>query len=75
MVKSVSVKCGDPEKPGANMTSYVYGANETTNTPSVAFSNQTTLLNGASPMGGMDLRVSGALSVVLAVVALAAHVL
>ncbi|KAJ3772042.1 glycoside hydrolase family 16 protein [Lentinula raphanica] len=46
LVQSVTVKCADPQSPGANITSYVYGSNQTTDTPTVAFSNQTTI-NGA----------------------------
>ncbi|KAL0959606.1 hypothetical protein HGRIS_011313 [Hohenbuehelia grisea] len=51
LVKSVTIKCSDPTKPAADMTSYVYGANQTTNTPSIAFSNSSTLLNGAAGFG------------------------
>ena len=45
LVKSVSVKCADPETPSANDTSYVYESNAST--PSIAMSNHSTLLNGA----------------------------
>ncbi|KAJ7578528.1 glycoside hydrolase family 16 protein [Mycena floridula] len=48
LLKSVNITCADPTKPSTDITSYVYGANSTTDTPSVAFSNVTTLLNGAT---------------------------
>ncbi|KAE9407905.1 hypothetical protein BT96DRAFT_1013796 [Gymnopus androsaceus JB14] len=48
LVQSVTVKCADPQSPGVNITSYIYGSNQTTDTPSIAFSNETILLNGAS---------------------------
>lgn len=47
VVKSVSVKCGDKPPTGQNITSYVYGTNATVNTPTISFSNASTLLNGA----------------------------
>lgn len=56
LVKSVSIKCGGGETsaPG-NTTSYTYGSNVTTNTPSVALSNDSTMLNGAvSEMVGVS---------------------
>ncbi|KAG5636834.1 hypothetical protein H0H81_006661 [Sphagnurus paluster] len=57
LVKSVTVKCGDKANRGANMTAYVYGTNLTSQTPSIAFSNQSTLLNGAATLGtSMQLR-------------------
>jgi hypothetical protein len=43
-VASVDVKCGD--SPSADVTSYVYGANSSTLTPGVTFSNESTLVNG-----------------------------
>ncbi|KAJ3930494.1 MAG: glycoside hydrolase family 16 protein [Lentinula lateritia] len=52
LIQSVTVKCADPQSPGANITSYVYGSNQTTDTPSVAFSNETTV-NGAGPLFGI----------------------
>jgi len=48
LVKSVSIQCADPQQPGADVTSYVYGPNSTANTPGISFSNRTTLLNGAT---------------------------
>ncbi|KAF9269699.1 glycoside hydrolase family 16 protein [Marasmius fiardii PR-910] len=53
LVKSVTVECGD--KPtDANITSYVYGPNSTTETPSVAFSNASVLLNGGISTRGVS---------------------
>ncbi|KAF8830414.1 hypothetical protein HHX47_DHR2000493 [Lentinula edodes] len=52
LIQSVTVKCADPQSPGANITSYVYGSNQTMDTPSVAFSNETTV-NGAGPLFGI----------------------
>ncbi|KAH8829294.1 glycoside hydrolase family 16 protein [Flagelloscypha sp. PMI_526] len=42
--QSITVKCADPSKPGANDTSYVYSDNNTN--PTIAFSNASTMLNG-----------------------------
>ncbi|EIN08533.1 glycoside hydrolase family 16 protein [Punctularia strigosozonata HHB-11173 SS5] len=47
LVSEVSVKCANVSGEGANVTSYVYGANSTAFTPSISFSNQSTLVNGA----------------------------
>ncbi|KAJ6614618.1 glycoside hydrolase family 16 protein [Mycena sp. CBHHK59/15] len=52
LVKSVNITCADPVAPTANITSYIYGPNSTTNTPSVLLSNTTTDLNGAPSMYG-----------------------
>ncbi|KAJ7118681.1 glycoside hydrolase family 16 protein [Mycena crocata] len=52
LIKSVNITCADPAAPGADVTAYVYGANSSTNTPSVALSNATTNLNGASGLQG-----------------------
>ncbi|KAN0131699.1 putative glycosidase crf2 [Lactarius tabidus] len=48
LLKSVDVQCADPTSPDPKDTSYVYGANSSALTPSVTFSNQSILLNGAS---------------------------
>jgi hypothetical protein len=74
LVKSVTIKCNDPEKPGPNITSYKYGKNATAETPSVALSNQTTLLNGAGPTLGSGMQFRGAVAVVAGLL-LASHVL
>ena len=50
MVSSVTIKCADPTTPSSNITSYVYGANSSAMTPSVAFSNASTMVNGARSM-------------------------
>jgi len=47
MVESVDIQCADPTTPSSDITSYVYGANSSTMTPSVTFSNQSILLNAA----------------------------
>lgn len=47
LLKSVEVQCANPTPPSPKDTSYIYGANSTALTPSVTFSNQTTLANGA----------------------------
>ncbi|KAJ7359638.1 glycoside hydrolase family 16 protein [Mycena albidolilacea] len=52
LVKSVNVTCADPTAPGADITAYTYGANSSTNTPSVALTNATTDLNGAPGLQG-----------------------
>ncbi|RDB29724.1 putative glycosidase crf2 [Hypsizygus marmoreus] len=66
LVKSITVKCADPTAPAADTTSYVYGTNKTAETPSVAFSNQTTLLNGADPTLASGLQFRGAMVVAAA---------
>lgn len=48
LLKSVDVQCADPAPPDPKDSSYVYGANSSALTPSVTFSNQSILLNGAS---------------------------
>ena len=71
LVQSVSITCEDPSPPIAGTTSYVYGKNITSFTPSIAFSNLTTI-NGARGIFGVDgvagLRwsVAGALLLALA---------
>ena len=46
LVQSVNITCSDPTAEPSDATSYVYGKNSSTFTPSVAFSNLTTV-NGA----------------------------
>jgi hypothetical protein len=65
LIKSITVKCADPNPPGVNMTSYVYGKNTTSETPSVFLSNRTTLLNGARAAFGSGLQFRGALVAVV----------
>jgi len=43
LVSSVNVQCTDPSPPAANVTSYVYGTNSSTDTPGIAFSTATTV--------------------------------
>ena len=47
LLKSVDVQCADPVPPDPKDTAYVYGANSSALTPSVAFSNQSIPTNGA----------------------------
>ncbi|KAI0792520.1 concanavalin A-like lectin/glucanase domain-containing protein [Abortiporus biennis] len=65
LVKSVSVKCADPTAATADVTSYVYGKNSTSFTPSIAFSNETTV-NGALGFG-VDGIVGLRMSVLIAI--------
>ncbi|KAH9975320.1 glycoside hydrolase family 16 protein [Lactifluus volemus] len=51
LVKSVDVQCTNSTPPRQNITSYVYGSNSSALTPNIAFSNQSTLLNGAVILG------------------------
>lgn len=46
LVESVNITCSDPTPASSNVTSYVYGKNSSALTPSVAFSNASTV-NGA----------------------------
>ncbi|KAH9031951.1 glycoside hydrolase family 16 protein [Lactarius hengduanensis] len=68
LLKSVDVQCADPTPPDPKDTSYVYGANSSAMTPSVTFSNQSVLINGAptcSASFGMTWSLVGALSLLL----------
>lgn len=56
LLKSVSVKCGDTETPGPNITSYIYDSNSST--PSILMSNHTTLLNGGFRTASSSLNVA-----------------
>ena len=71
LVESVTIDCQDPTTPDAGTTSYVYGKNSSSFTPSVAFSNLTTI-NGARGLLGVDgvagLKFSIGFAVILAVV-------
>jgi hypothetical protein len=60
VVNKITVKCADPQKPGPTDISYKYSTNATANTPSILFSNQTTMLNDASPTVGSSLTKRGA---------------
>lgn len=50
LFQSVSVECNDTSVPGPGITSYVFGPNVTLDTPSINYSNLSTLLNGASSL-------------------------
>lgn len=54
LFQSVSVQCNDPTTPSASDTSYMYGANSSLDTPSIAFSNASTMINGAPALIGMS---------------------
>ncbi|KAF9225722.1 glycoside hydrolase family 16 protein [Gyrodon lividus] len=71
LFQSVSVQCNDPTPPNSSVTSYVYGSNTTTDTPSIAFSNASTI-NGASSLPGVN-GVHGVLAAVVLAAALLAH--
>ncbi|KAH9061138.1 glycoside hydrolase family 16 protein [Lactarius vividus] len=68
LLKSVDVQCADPTPPDPKDTSYVYGDNSSAMTPSVTFSNQSILINGAptcSASFGMMWLLVGALSLLV----------
>jgi hypothetical protein len=75
LVKSVAVKCSDPQRPSANDTSYVYGANVTANLPEIAFSNHSTLLNAGMRhgVGAVDHGVVRTALVAVAALVVVAH--
>jgi hypothetical protein len=51
LVKSVTVKCANPQTANANTTSYVYQNSSSPSKPSIALSNRSTLLNAAPVVG------------------------
>ncbi|KAJ8596182.1 glycoside hydrolase family 16 protein [Rhizopogon salebrosus TDB-379] len=53
LFQSVSVQCNDPTPPNASETSYVYSTNSSLDTPSIAFSNASTI-NGAPALIGVS---------------------
>ncbi|KAF5389585.1 hypothetical protein D9757_004084 [Collybiopsis confluens] len=57
LVQSVSVKCADPQSPGPNITSYIYGANQSTDTPNIDFSNQSTMNGSGRSVDMIGLRL------------------
>ncbi|EIW78647.1 glycoside hydrolase family 16 protein [Coniophora puteana RWD-64-598 SS2] len=69
-VDTVSVTCNDPSTPTSDDTSYVYGSNTTTDTPSVSFSNATTEINAAAGLRAVG-GAQGALAMAVAFVAAA----
>ncbi|KAG6333931.1 hypothetical protein ID866_5163 [Astraeus odoratus] len=54
LFQSVSVQCNDTLTPNSSVTSYVYGPNVTLDTPSIAFSNASTLINSANKVSGVN---------------------
>ena len=64
LLKSVGGQCADPVPPDPKDTSYVYGANSSFLTPSVTFSNQSILINGALACSTSFSTLVGALSLV-----------
>jgi hypothetical protein len=67
LVSSVSIKCADPQAPGPNITSYVYGQNASTDTPGVDFSNQSTI--DAAYTIGINSKVHVAVAIIIGLVA------
>jgi len=65
-IKSVSVVCEDPTPAGASVSSYVYGKNTTSLTPSIAFSNLTTINGAFGSLAGLDSLSGLRLSVMVA---------
>lgn len=53
LVQSVNITCQDPTAEPTDATSYVYGKNSSTFTPSVAFSNLTTINGAVGSLGGV----------------------
>lgn len=77
LVKSVTVKCADPQQAatsnGSTVTSYTYGTNSSSGSPAVGLSNASTEVGGAESMvlGGLaDSRIKVALGVVVGVIML-----
>ncbi|KAJ6577476.1 concanavalin A-like lectin/glucanase domain-containing protein [Mycena capillaripes] len=64
LVKSVSVKCGDPTPPGASVQGYVYSGGTLSN-PSIAFSDESTLVGDTAapviPNSGASSSISASL--------------
>ncbi|KAF5361620.1 hypothetical protein D9758_007371 [Tetrapyrgos nigripes] len=72
LVKQVKVECNEANILNGTMqadtTGYVYGANASSQQPGVAYTNGSTLINGASPMMGMQargLKVAGVIAATL----------
>jgi beta-glucanase (GH16 family) len=72
LFESVTVECYDPTTPGPGITSYVYGTNSSLDTPSIAFSNASTMINGASSVTGVN-GIHGILIAGVLVTTLLAH--
>ena len=63
LVKSVSVQCSDSAVTTltSNITSYVYGGNRSDTSPTILYTNRTSLLNGAGRIAPIMGGVSGSL--------------
>ncbi|KAF8965022.1 glycoside hydrolase family 16 protein [Flammula alnicola] len=63
LVKSVSVKCTNAQvvSPTSNITSYVYGGNRSDTSPTIIYSNRTSLLNAAGRIAPVMGSMGGAL--------------
>ncbi|OSX60830.1 glycoside hydrolase family 16 protein [Postia placenta MAD-698-R-SB12] len=72
-VDSVSITCNDATPASSNVTSYVYGSNSTGNTPSISFSNKSTIVTtgAAAPATGSPRSAWAIFAGVLGAVALA----
>jgi len=69
LIKQVQIQCADTSNPSINQTSYVYGTNTSASTPSVAFSNESFLLNGAhATLAGMPFPAAYLAGLVLSLV-------
>ena len=71
LFQSVSVQCNDPTTPDPDVTSYVYGSNATLDTPSISFSNASTI-NSARALSGAN-GIHGVLVAGVLALALLAH--
>lgn len=67
LVSSVSIKCADPQAPGPDITSYVYGQNASTDTPAVDFSNKSTI--DAAYTTSINSKVHIAVAIIIGLVA------
>ena len=65
LVSSVSIECADPTPPASDVTSYVYGSNSSQFTPSIAFSNESTI---SAAFGAVDFILNARLTLVVATV-------
>ncbi|THU87755.1 glycoside hydrolase family 16 protein [Dendrothele bispora CBS 962.96] len=59
LVKQITIQCNDQQSANgttkqSDTTGYVYGSNSTSEQPSVAFTNSSTLINGAVSMRGVE---------------------
>jgi len=71
LVKQIKIECNDQQVVNgstkqSDTTGYVYGANMTSDQPSVAFTNASTLINGAASMRGVEVTGLRAVGMVVA---------